>query len=206
MISDSKTKSAPSRMQRRILSAIRDFIAKQDMPPTVREIGEIFDLKSSTVFAHLKALERKGYIRRSAGKSRGIQLMESAPPGRIPLLGHVPAGPLELAVEQHDEFIDIDARMFGGGDLFALRVKGESMIEAGILNGDTVIVSSQSDAEDGQIIVALVEDDATVKRLRRKAGAVLLEPANRNMEPLFFAPGDPEPRVLGKVVGVLRRL
>ena len=194
------------KMQRRILEAIRDFIEEEDMPPTVREIGEVFGLKSSTVFAHLKALEGKGLISRSPGKSRGIQLCSAAKPAGIPLLGRVPAGPLDLAIEEHGEYIDIDTRMFGGGALFALRVRGSSMIEAGILNGDTVIVSRDSDADDGQIVVALVDDEATVKRLRRSAGAVLLEPANQEMEALFFAPGDPEPRVLGRVVGVLRKL
>lgn len=206
MIPDSKDRNALSTMQRRILQAIRDFMARQDMPPTVRELGEVFDLKSSTVFAHLKALERKGFLLRSPGKSRGIQLVDPSPPRGIPLLGRVPAGPTDLAVEQHDEFIDIDARMFGRGELFALRIRGNSMIEAGILDGDTVIVARDSDADEGQIVVALIEDEATVKRLRRKAGAVMLQPANRDMKPLFFAPGDPEPKILGRVVGVLRKL
>ena len=200
-----KKKDLP-KMQHRILNAIRDFIEKKDMPPTVREIGEIFGLKSSTVFAHLKALEGKGFISRSPGKSRGIQLLSAAKPSGIPLLGRVPAGPLDLAIEEHGEYIDIDTRMFGGGSLFALRINGSSMIEAGILNGDTVIVSRGSDADDGQIVVALVDDEATVKRLRRSGGAVMLEPANQAMEALFFAPGDPEPRILGRVVGILRKL
>lgn len=202
-----KDPNSLSGMQKRTLKAIRDFIKSHEMPPTVREIGEIFSVKSSTVFAHLKALEKKGFISRSPGKSRGIQLTrtDSVPSG-IPFLGQVPAGPFDLAVEQHDEYIDIDARMFGKGDLFALKIKGESMIEAGILNGDTVIVSRCSDANEGEIIVALVEDEATVKKIRRSAGAVLLEPANSTMKPMFFAPGDPEPQIIGRVVGVLRKL
>jgi repressor LexA len=193
-------------MQGKILKAIKDFFAKEEMPPTVREIGDVFGLKSSTVFAHLKALEQKGFISRKPGKSRGIHLAHSALPKGIPLLGNVPAGPLDLAVESYDEYINIDARMFGEGEMFALRICGESMIEAGILDGDTVIVSRAQEARDGQIIVARIEEEATVKRLRRSGGAVLLEPANCTMEPLFFPPGGPEPQIIGKVVGVLRRV
>jgi repressor LexA len=201
-----KEPAALTDMQRRVLQAIRDFIRRQDMPPTVREIGQHFDLKSSTVFAHLKALEKKGFIRRTPGKSRGIQLSGAAPGRGIPLLGRVPAGPLDLAVELQGDSIEIDPDFFGEGELFALRVKGESMIEAGILDGDTVIVAKSEDAADGQIVVALVEDEATVKRLKRWEDTVILEPANASMEPLVFQPDGPEPRILGRVVGVLRKL
>lgn len=199
-------KETLSTMQRKILDAVRDFISSNDMPPTVREIGQIFDLKSSTIFAHLKALEKKGFISRAPGKSRGILLNEPTPYPGIPLLGRVPAGPLDLAVEDHGEYIDVDAGFFGGGELFALKIRGDSMIEAGILDGDTVVVSKCEDVDDGQIVVALVEDEATVKRLRRKGGAAMLEPANRRLTPLVFGPGDPHPRILGKVVGVLRKM
>lgn len=201
-----KDPAALTDMQREVLQAIRDFIRRQDMPPTVREIGQHFDLKSSTVFAHLKALERKGFIRRTPGKSRGIQLSGAVPGRGIPLLGRVPAGPLDLAVELQGDSIEIDPDFFGEGELFALRVKGESMIEAGILDGDTVIVAKSEEAADGQIVVALVEDEATVKRLKRWEDTVILEPANASMEPLVFQPDGPEPRILGRVVGVLRKL
>jgi repressor LexA len=193
-------------MQRKILLAIRDFIHRQDMPPTVRELGQMFSLKSSTMFAHLKALEKKGFIRRTPGKSRGIQLSDAVPRRGIPLLGRVPAGPLDLAVQLQGDTIEIDPDFFGEGELFALKVKGDSMMEAGILDGDTVIVAKRDDALDGQIVVALVEEEATVKRLKRWENTVLLEPANAEMEPLVFKPGDPEPRILGRVVGVLRKL
>ncbi len=193
-------------MQSKILLAIRDFIHRQDMPPTVRELGQLFSLKSSTMFAHLKALERKGFVRRSPGKSRGIQLTDAVPRRGIPLLGHVPAGPLDLAVELQGDTIEIDPDFFGEGELFALKVKGESMIEAGILDSDTVIVTKCNDALDGQIVVALVEDEATVKRLRRWENTVVLQPANAAMDPLVYKPGDPEPQILGRVVGVLRKL
>jgi repressor LexA len=201
-----------TKTQKRILNAIRGFIKENEMPPTVREIGDIFGIKSSTVFAHLKSLERKGVIVRTPGKSRGIQFPDQAHKHRkprlkgIPLLGEVPAGPLDLAFEEHGEYVDVDTRMFGQGDMFALRIKGDSMIEAGILNGDTVIVNRCADADDGQIVVALVEEEATVKEIHRSGGAVLLKPANRNMTPMFFSPGDPVPQILGRVIGVLRRL
>jgi repressor LexA len=228
MAKGSNDRTALSQMQSKIFRAIRNFIQKEGMPPTVRDIGAIFGLKSSTVFAHLKALEKKGYISRAPGKSRGIQLLDpssgrkvrvrSGTTGRgtapgamarasgIPLLGRVPAGPLDMAIELPDGNIEIDPDFFGEGDLFALKVKGESMVGAGILDGDTVIVTKTDDAIDGQIVVALVEDEATVKRLRRQKGAVLLEPANGHMEPLVYAPGGPEPKIVGRVVGVLRKL
>jgi repressor LexA len=193
-------------MQRKILAAIRSFIHRQDMPPTVRELGQIFALKSSTVFAHLKALERKGFISRSPGKSRGIQLLGGIPQRGIPLLGRVPAGPLDLAVELQGDTIEVDPDFFGEGELFALKVRGDSMIEAGILDGDTVIVAKTDDALDGQIVVARVDDEATVKQLRRRPDAVVLQPANPAMDPLIYRPGDPEPQILGRVVGVLRKL
>jgi len=198
--------AALSRMQRRILDAIRDFIRRRDMPPTVRELGQAFDLKSSTVFAHLKALEKKGFISRAPGISRGIRLVGAAARRGIPLLGRVPAGPLDLAVELQGDTLEIDPDFFGEGELFALKVKGESMVEAGILDGDTVIVTRCDDALDGQIVVALVDDEATVKRLRRWEDTVLLQPANPLMDPLVYKPGGPEPKILGRVVGVLRKL
>ncbi len=201
-----KNPQALTDMQRKMLQAIRDYIRRQDMPPTVRELGQIFSLKSSTVFAHLKALERKGFIRRTPGKSRGIQLSGAVPGRGIPLLGRVPAGPLDLAVELQGDSIEIDPDFFGEGELFALKVKGDSMVQAGILDGDTVIVAKTDDADDGQIVVALVEDEATVKRLKRWVDTVILEPANAALEPLVFKPGGPEPRILGRVVGVLRKL
>jgi repressor LexA len=201
-------------MQTKILGAIRDFISSHDMPPTVRDLGQIFGLKSSTIFAHLKALEKKGVISRAPGKSRGIQLKSwgdlgsdgQLPRRGIPLLGRVPAGPLDLAIQLQGDSIEIDPDFFGEGELFALKVRGESMIEAGILDGDTVIVARADDALDGQIVVALVEDDATVKRLRREPDRVLLQPANAQMDPLVYQRGGQEPRILGRVVGVLRKL
>jgi repressor LexA len=192
--------------QNRILEAIAEFIEENQLPPTVRELGERFDVKSSTVFAHLKALEKKGYIRRTSGKSRGLALVKPIRSSGIPMVGRVQAGPLAEAIEQPNEYLDIDENYFGGGNLFALRVSGDSMIDAGILDGDTVIVSSVPVAEDGQIVVVGIDNEVTVKRLRRKGGAVMLEPANRNLQPLVYGPGDPSPEIVGRVVGVLRRL
>ncbi len=206
MVGSAREEAVLTTMQRRMLEAIRAFARRHGMPPTVRELGEAFGLKSSTVFAHLRALERKGYLRRSPGKARGLRLTEEPPRRGIPLLGRVPAGPLDLAVELQGDSIQIDPDFFGEGELFALRVRGESMIEAGILDGDTVIVTRAEEARDGEIVVALVGDEATVKRLRRWPDAVVLEPANPRFEPLVYRQGDPEPRIIGRVVGVLRKL
>jgi len=202
--------------QRAVLEFIRAETARRGFPPTIREIGAHFGLSSTgSVRDHLRALERKGYISRRSNLSRGIVLRAgaeasrrpaSARPQGIPLLGEIAAGNPQLALENPEDILGLSPELFGGGELFALRVEGESMREAGILDGDIVVVRRQATADNGEIVVALIEDEATVKRFFRHRGWVELRPENPAMEPIRLDPGQAEVMVLGKVVGVVRRL
>ena len=207
-----------TKKQKAVLDFIGSEIARQGRPPTIREIGEHFGLSSTgSVRDHLRALERKGHNDRRRYLSRGIALRKRAsarkpraarPAARalIPLLGEIAAGQPQLAVESSHESLSVDPAMFGGGELFALRVEGESMIEAGIHNGDHVVVRRQESADDGDIVVALVDDEATVKRFFHEGRRVRLQPENATMDPIYLEPRDAELQLLGRVVGVLRRL
>jgi len=195
--------------QREIYEFIRTTVASRGMPPTMREIGEQFGIRSTNgVHGHLAALERGGLIARERGRSRGILLAA----GRrtvlnVPLLGRVAAGQPVLSPENREGDVAVDLSLFAlrtGRGLFALTVKGESMIEAHILDGDTVLVREQSVARNGEIVVALVDGEATVKRFFAERGRVRLQPENRDMRPIVLERG--EFRILGKVVGILRRI
>ena len=207
---------ALTRKQRAILDFIRSEIARRGRPPTIREIGERFGLSSTgSVRDHLRALERKGYIDRRRHLARGISLRGAAsrrrmprpqPQRLIPLLGEIAAGQPTLAVESPDEALTLDPELFGGGELFALRVEGDSMRDAGIYDGDHVVVRRQDTAANGDIVVALVDDEATVKRFFHEGHRVRLQPENETMTPIYLKPQDAELQLLGRVVGVLRRL
>jgi repressor LexA len=199
--------------QRRILDYIKQTVQSRGYPPTVREIGEAVGLtSSSSVHAQLANLERRGLLRRDPTKPRAMELQGSgrrraaAAAVAVPLLGRVPAGAPALAAEDVDEHIAVPADFAGEDGYFALRVRGDSMIEAGILDGDTVVVRGQDSADEGDVVVAMLpgaaEDEATVKRLHHQDGRVLLVPANPAMSPFDLGDG----RVLGRVVAVLRRL
>ncbi len=198
---------------------ILDFIAAQlrqrGYPPSVREIGEAVGLtSSSTVHTHLTTLQRQGYLRRDPTKPRAIEVrydalsgapIERRPARHVPLLGDVAAGTDVLAQENVEELLPLPEDFTGDGQLFMLRVRGESMIEAGILDGDFVVVRQQQEAEKGDVVVAGIPgDEATVKTYGRKGTKVVLYPANPTMEPMVFDPADV--RIYGKVVTVLRRL
>lgn len=204
-----------SARQQEILEFLHAHVARNGYPPTVREIGHAVGLTSpSTVHSHLAALERAGHIRRDATKPRALEVIEggraraapaAAPASRtasLPLVGEVAAGGPVVAEDQIEDYVSVPEQLCGDGD-FLLRVRGESMIDAGILPGDFVVVRRQQDARDGDVVVALVDDeDATVKRFFRDRGRVRLQPENRAMEPMY-----PEQvSILGKVQAVLRRL
>ena len=204
--------------QKAVLGFIRAEIAGRGRPPTMREIGERFGLRSTgSVRDHLRALERKGYIDRRRHLARGISL-RGGPPARerpaprpeprrrIPLLGAIAAGKPRLAIENPDDALALDPDLFGGGELFALRVEGESMRDAGIYHGDHVVVRRQETADNGDIVVALLDDEATVKRFFHEGQRVRLQPENEAMDPLYLSPRDARLQLLGRVVGVLRRL
>ncbi len=201
--------------RREILDFIAAQIRERGYPPSVREIGEAVGLtSSSTVHTHLTTLQKQGYLRRDPTKPRAIEVrydaMSGAPidrrPARhVPLLGEVAAGTDVLAQENVEELLPLPEDFTGDGSLFMLRVRGESMIEAGILDGDFVVVRQQEEAEKGDVVVAGIPgDEATVKTYSRKGSKVVLNPANSSMSPMVFDPSDV--RIYGKVVTVLRRL
>jgi len=181
-----------TRRQKETLDWIRSYVRMHGKPPTVREIGERFGTASSSVFDVIKALERKGYLTRSDGFSRCITLTAKAGGGRgdtvhVPILGRIAAGQPMLAAENLEGTVPVDRRLAAGKQLFALRVHGDSMINAGILEGDLVIAAQQQEAQDGDIVVALVDDEATVKRFhRRRDGAVELRPENPRHKPIVI--------------------
>lgn len=197
--------------QRRILDFIRDTVERRGYPPTVREIGEAVGLtSSSSVHAQLATLQRKGLLRRDPSKPRTIELAERRPvPSAVtvPLVGRIAAGSPVLAEENVEDHLAVPAGFAGGGELFALRVQGDSMIDAGILEGDVVILRRQDVAADGDIVAALLpgpaEHEATVKRLRRRGGRLELVPQHPTLEPFPMPEGG---RVLGVVTAVLRKL
>ena len=199
--------------QQRILEFIVDAVKAQGYPPTVREIGAAVGLCSpASVQGHLRALEAMGYIKRGSSKRRALEVVRSGEsagrPARIsavssvPLVGRVAAGLPLLAEENIEESLDIPRFLGEEGACFALRVAGTSMINAGILDGDIVVVRQQESADDGDIVVALLEDEATLKRFFREADQIRLQPENDAMEPILIR----DPLIIGKVTGVLRRL
>lgn len=191
--------------QARILTFIRDELQNKGYPPSVREICKAVGFKStSTVHAHLNALERRGLIRRDATKPRAIEIVDNPmSKGRVvPLVGKVTAGQPILAIENIEEELILPQEIISGGDVFALHVEGDSMIEAGIFDGDLVIVRKQQSADNGQIVVAMIEDEATVKRIFYEERHVRLQPENSAMEPIIAR----EVTVLGRVIALLRQL
>lgn len=201
--------------QREILQFIVDQQRERGFPPSVREIGLAVGLTSpSTVHSHLSSLQRRGYLRRDPTKPRAIEVCydpgsgasaERRPVNHVPLVGDVAAGTDVLAQENVEELVPVPADLTGEGTLFMLRVRGDSMIDAGILDGDYVVVRHQPDASEGEIVVAGIPgEEATVKTLSRAGGQVVLVPANPNLEPLQY--DDEEVTIFGKVVTVLRRL
>jgi repressor LexA len=201
--------------QREILDMIDRSMRERGYPPSVREIGEAVGLTSpSTVHTHLSTLQRLGFIRRDPTKPRAIEVrwdpnsgatLERRPMRHVPLVGDVAAGTDVLAQENVEELLPLPVDFCGDGDLFMLRVRGDSMVNAGILDGDFVVARAQETAERGDIVVAgIFDEEATVKTYERKGGRIILVPANDRLEPMDFAPD--EVHIFGKVVTVLRRL
>ena len=201
--------------RREILDFIATEVRDRGYPPSVREIGLAVGLAStSTVQAHLKTLERQGYLRRDPTKPRALEVrydatsgaaIERRPAAHVPLVGDIAAGTDVLASENVEELLPLPEDFTGGGNLFMLRVRGDSMIEAGILDGDYVVVRQQPDAQPGDIVAAGIPGgEATVKTYSRRDGSVVLLPANSRLEPMVFSPS--EVVVYGRVVTVLRRL
>lgn len=193
--------------QQEILQYIKDTILEKGYPPTVREICEAVHLKStSSVHSHLETLERNGFIRRDPTKPRAMEILDDTfgltrrEMVQVPVTGTVAAGQPILAEENVEDYFPVPANMLPNSQTFMLRVKGESMINAGILEGDQIIVEQTSDARNGDIVVALIEDSATVKRFYKEEGHYRLQPENDAMEPIIVS----ELNILGKVVGLFR--
>lgn len=194
--------------QQRILDFIKEEVQKKGYPPSVREIGDAVGLKStSTVHGHLVRLEKKGLLHRDSMKPRAMEVTNDPSYNRqanimVPILGRVTAGIPILAEENVEDYLPIAENMLSDGEHFILSVRGESMIQAGILDGDYVVVHKQPDAFNGEIVVAMIEDDATVKRFYKENGGFRLQPENPTMVPIIVK----EVTILGKVVMLYRRL
>ena len=200
--------------QREVLDFVRNFMTRVGYPPTVREIGSHFGFVPRSVFDHLKALERKGYLRRDPAKSRSLQLLDASlsPSARtssyreLPILGRVAAGQPLLSDQNIEGTSVVPQDWVNDDEAFFLKVQGESMIGAHICPGDQALVRRQSTAENGDIVVALLNDEATIKRILFKPDGILLQPENPTMPPIEVRKGEKSFQILGKVVGILRKL
>jgi len=185
---------------------------EKGFPPTLREIASHFRLRGPKAPQKtLNILERKGYIRRVPGGSRAIEILSSPLIHKteiipVPIVGRVKAGEPILAIENIEGHINLDRNLFSSDDVFLLRVQGNSMIDAHIQDGDFALVKPQPNAENGEIVVALIDDEATIKRIFKKRDLVRLEPENPNMEPIVVKKGEKKFAIVGKVVGIFRKL
>ena len=197
---------AISDSQRRALKVLRDFIARRRFPPTVKELGALLDVTPASAHQLVKQLERKGYVTRQPGKARGLAILRD--PGlhietlvEVPLIGTVRAGPLMLAEENLEGRVLVESGLTGRGPCFALRVSGDSMSGAGLRQGDIIVVRRQPVAESGEIVVVLVDNEATVKRLVIQGDVIELRPENKRYKPIIVS-AETEVQILGKVIGI----
>ncbi|KRT65829.1 MAG: SOS-response transcriptional repressor, LexA, repressor LexA [Candidatus Rokubacteria bacterium CSP1-6] len=199
-----------TRRQREILGFIKTFTQRHSVPPTVREIGARFHFTPRAAFDHLRALERKGHLRRrvTAGRSsRNLTLVERAPATReVPVYGRIAAGEPLFAEQNLEGTLPVGVEWLAskGEEVFALKVHGDSMINAHIVEGDLVLVRRQQSAELGDIVVALLDNEATVKRFARQGEAIVLKPEHPTMAPILVRQGQKDFKILGKVVGLVR--
>ena len=186
----------------KVMDYIRRFSEENGYTPSVREIGQECGIKSTaTVHSYIERLQDRGFLSKTDNKKRSVSIGRSATVN-IPLIGTVTAGQPIFAYENYEDYYTFPASEFKGEDLFMLRVQGTSMIDAGILDGDKIVVRRQQTANDGEIVVALIEDSATVKRFFQKNGKIVLHPENEALADMIFDPA--EVSVLGKVVGLMR--
>ena len=207
--------------QREVLEYMRGFTERHGVPPTVREVGERFRFTARAAFDHLRALERKGLLERRVTTKRASRTLvladrrtgrrhgrEDAPAPGIPVLGRIAAGSPILAEENREDTILLrpDWLPSRGQDVFALRVRGDSMVNAHIMDGDLVLVRKQESANPGDIVAALLESEATVKRFARDGASVVLQPEHPTMKPIVVGPERGDFRILGKVIGLIRNM
>jgi len=198
--------------QEKVFEFLKDYLLKKGFPPTLREIASHFGLRGPRAPQKtLNILERKGYIRKVPGVSRAIEILNYPQFSlthilSVPIVGRVKAGEPILAVENIEGYINLDRSLVSSRDVFLLRVVGDSMIDAHIQDGDFALVKPQPNAENGEIIVALIEDEATIKRVFQKRDLIRLEPANPKMEPIVVKKGEKKVTIVGKVIGIFRKI
>jgi len=195
--------------QKELFDFLKEFFREKGFPPTLREMASHFGLKGPRgPQKTLNILERKGYIRKIPGESRAIEILgfSSSNIISIPIVGRVRAGEPILAIENIEGYFNLDRSFASSKDVFLLRVQGDSMIDAHIQDGDFALVKPQSNAENGEIVVALIEDEATIKRIFTERDLIRLEPANPHMEPIVIKKGEKKVSLVGKVVGIFRKL
>lgn len=201
------SKGKISKKQEEILQYIKSQILERGFPPAVREICDAVNLKStSSVHSHLETLEKNGYIRRDPTKPRAIEILDDnfnltrREMVQVPMVGRVAAGEPILAQENIEEYFPIPVEFLPNNDVFMLKIRGESMINAGIMDGDYVVVEKRNTASNGEMVVAMIEDGATVKTFYKEEGVIRLQPENDTMEPFIL----PDVEILGKVIAVFR--
>jgi repressor LexA len=203
-------KTSLTQKQERVFRFLKDFLNRHGYPPTVREIAQHLKMAGPhSAKRFLDMLEQKGYIRRIAKSSRAIEILDNPSPPlakRVPLVGRVRAGAPLLALENVEGTLSLDHSIARWNDLFLLRVIGDSMIEAHIKDGDLALVKPQPTAHNGEIVVALVNDEATIKRFFKKGNTLRLEPANSSMVPLIISQGEEDVTIIGKVVALVRNI
>lgn len=183
-----------------VLEYIQQFIADNGYPPTIREVGKHNAIKSTaTVYNYIAELKERGYLNKTDNKKRAVSIKSKSV--AIPLIGTVTAGQPIFAYENYEDYYSLPENEFEGSDLFLLRVQGKSMINAGIFDGDKIVVKKQAYAQDGEIVVALIDDSATVKRFFRQGNKIILHPENEEYSDIVVD----EARILGKVVGLIRK-
>lgn len=198
--------------QKKVFDFLKNFLKEKGYPPTLREIASHFELKGPKgPQKTLQVLEKKGFIRKTPGGSRAIEILIGTPVHSsqilsVPIVGNVRAGEPILALENIQGYIHLDRGLVSSEDVFLLRVHGNSMIEAHIQDGDFALVKPQANAENGEIVVVLIEDEATVKRIFKKRDLIRLEPANPKMEPIVIKKGEKRVTIVGRVVGIFRKL
>jgi repressor LexA len=198
--------------QKKVLFFLKTYIREKGFPPTLREIASHFGLRGPKAPQKtLQILEKKGYIRRVPGGSRAIEVLipPLVPKSQIlslPIVGRVRAGEPVLALENIEGYLNLDRSLVSSDDVFLLRVQGDSMIDAHIQDGDFALVKPQPNAENGEIVVALIDDEATIKRIFKKRDLIRLKPANPKLEPIIVRKGEKRVTIVGKVVGIFRKL
>ena len=191
--------------QQQVLNFIREYVSQYEYPPSLRDIAQNIGVSGNVaVLSHLEALERKGYIRRDTGSSRGIVLIRDKPPEvlQIPIVGTVRAGTPTLAVEDIEGYYPMEKQQLRGGTFF-LRVRGDSMINDAIMDGDLALIRPQDTADNGDIVVAMIDGEATLKRFYRDEGHIRLQPRNPNMEAIIIPAGE-EVTIIGKAIKIVR--